>query len=204
MKEGDKFTSKQCGDFEVITYSDASEVMVKFLTTGSVVRTQVSHILRGNVRDKMFPVKYGVGYIGYGHYDSTHKSYSIWAAMLQRCYSGENKAYDDCTVCDKWLNFQDFAEWFDKHHVEGYHLDKDIKVKGNRIYSPDTCMFVTPEANTREARNNPKPVDIISPCGIIYTVINQNQFCKDHNLHWSSFNKMLNGKRKTAQGWRLK
>ncbi len=204
MKNGDKFTSKHCGGFEIINYLNSSNVEVRFTSTGTVVKTQGSHILRGTIRDKMFPVKMGVGYIGYGSYNSNHRAYSRWNSMIHRCYSGKNSAYSGCTVCKDWLNFQCFAEWFEENYIEEYHLDKDIKVKGNKTYSPETCMFVTQEVNSREARNNPKPIDIISPCGNIHTVINQNQFCKEHSLHWSSFNKMLNGIRKTAQNWRLK
>lgn len=43
--------------------------------------------------------------------------------------------------------FSNFAEWFDKHHVEGWELDKDILVSGNRTYSPETCCFVPHEIN---------------------------------------------------------
>jgi hypothetical protein len=31
---------------------------------------------------------------------------------------------------------------------EGKHLDKDILLPGNKMYSPDTCIFVSPALNT--------------------------------------------------------
>ena len=60
-----------------------------------------------------------------------------WYAMLNRCYnplSNRAAAYKNCSVCDEWLTFSNFKRWFDEHHVEGYELDKDILVKGNRVY----------------------------------------------------------------------
>ena len=33
------------------------------------------------------------------------------------------------------------------------HLDKDIKCKGNKVYSADTCMFVTAHDNIVDSLN---------------------------------------------------
>ncbi len=77
--------------------------------------------------------------------------YLKWNSMLQRCYSedfqNKNPTYIDCTVCDEWLTFSNFRLWMEKKHWEGNHLDKDIIKTGNKIYSPDTCIFVTPQIN---------------------------------------------------------
>lgn len=74
------------------------------------------------------------------------KSYHIWHAMLQRCYDPRwhtrYPAYIGCTVSKPWLKYSTFERWFDKHYVEGYHLDKDILIPGNREYGPATCCFV--------------------------------------------------------------
>lgn len=73
-------------------------------------------------------------------------AYRTWKNMLTRAISKDYKlsspTYKDVTVCDEWLYFSKFKEWYDKHYVSGYQLDKDIKVKGNKIYSPSTCLFV--------------------------------------------------------------
>lgn len=78
--------------------------------------------------------------------------YTTWHSMVARCYSKSyhkyKPTYKDCTVCHEWLTFSNFKRWFDKNYVEGYHLDKDILVKGNKIYSPETCCFVPSEINT--------------------------------------------------------
>ena len=85
-------------------------------------------------------------------------SYQVWKDMLRRCYNrGKNKkwsVYEGCTVCDEWLIFDVFDEWFTPRYVEGWHLDKDILVKGNKIYSPETCSVVPREINDYFRRIN--------------------------------------------------
>lgn len=103
------------------------------------------------VNDKMNNTVYGIGHFGYGKYIKGEKSYSRWSNMLKRCYSKEfhkeNKSYIGCYVCDEWLNYQNFAKWFYDNYVEEYHLDKDLKIYGNKLYSPDTCIFVPRSIN---------------------------------------------------------
>ena len=75
--------------------------------------------------------------------------YVIWDNMVQRCKSHIN--YTDIVVCEEWLNFSNFTEWMESNYnpetMQGWHLDKDILVKGNKIYSPETCCFVPQEIN---------------------------------------------------------
>lgn len=74
------------------------------------------------------------------------KSYSTWTHMLERCYSNRfqiiQPTYIGCSVCEEWLSFSNFKTWFDANYVEGFHLDKDILVEGNKTYSPEFCRFV--------------------------------------------------------------
>lgn len=78
------------------------------------------------------------------------KSYTAWVTLLQRCYSKieqkRNPSYIGCTVCDEWLNYENFKKWFDKNYVEGYHLDKDFFGCG-KVYSPSNCWYVPQEIN---------------------------------------------------------
>lgn len=80
------------------------------------------------------------------------KSYYVWASMIRRCYD-ENElkkrpSYTGCSVCDEWLLFSNFKQWFDENYVDGYQLDKDVIVSKNKIYSPNTCCFVPKEINS--------------------------------------------------------
>lgn len=71
--------------------------------------------------------------------------------MLSRCYDKKYQekqpAYIGCYVDNYLLGFQNFAKWFEENYNEGFHLDKDILVKGNKVYSPQTCCFVPQEIN---------------------------------------------------------
>jgi hypothetical protein len=77
--------------------------------------------------------------------------YSRWAHMIKRCYSSvfhkSSPTYIGCTVCDEWLLFSNFKLWMKKQDWENKHLDKDIIKPYNKIYSPNTCAFVTPAEN---------------------------------------------------------
>jgi hypothetical protein len=63
-------------------------------------------------------------------------------------YKTKNPSYNDVVICDDWIKFSNFKEWFDKNYVDGYEIDKDILVQGNKVYSPDTCCFVPRRINT--------------------------------------------------------
>lgn len=79
-------------------------------------------------------------------------SYAVWRSMLCRCYSsyyhGEKPTYIGCSVCDEWKYFTNFKNWYDENYVEGFVLDKDILIEGNKVYSADTCRFVPPYLNS--------------------------------------------------------
>ena len=82
------------------------------------------------------------------------KSYATWQNMLSRAYCPKYHAkqptYVGCSVTDEWLEYQDFAEWFEAHKYSnrGYELDKDLLLPSNKIYAPDRCVFVPRQLNT--------------------------------------------------------
>jgi hypothetical protein len=79
------------------------------------------------------------------------KYYMTWYNMLKRCYSHKCQikipTYIGCTVCEEWLRFSNFKAWMETQDWEGKCLDKDILIQGNKIYSPNTCIFVTEAIN---------------------------------------------------------
>lgn len=79
------------------------------------------------------------------------KAYTVWKEMLRRCYDPEwlsrFPTYTGCSVCSEWFSFPVFKKWFDENYVEGFQLDKDLLIAGNKIYGPDTCVFAPQSIN---------------------------------------------------------
>lgn len=107
----------------------------------------------------------GVGVSEKGLYDRTYvdtsgrkrnsKEYALWLNMLTRCYREDSLThrplYTNCTVSENFKNFQWFANWCQRqvgYNQDGWHLDKDILFKGNKIYSEFTCVFLPTQLNT--------------------------------------------------------
>lgn len=86
--------------------------------------------------------------------------YSKWNNMFIRCYNTKYKrktpTYEGCEVCEEWRNFDNFLEWFNdpaNGYREGYQLDKDLLVQGNKVYSPETCCFIPQTINAMMTRS---------------------------------------------------
>ncbi len=82
-----------------------------------------------------------------------------------------------------------------------YDLDKDIKIDGNREYSSDACTFVSKIDNINKA--SAISVSLISKSGGVLSFISCAEACRQLGISSSIMSKLLNGKAKTAKGWRL-
>ena len=73
-------------------------------------------------------------------------AYSSWKHMLTRVsninFHNKCPTYVGTSVCTEWLHFSNFRKWWINNYIDGYQLDKDILVTGNKLYSPETCIFV--------------------------------------------------------------
>ena len=143
---------------EIIEYKNSRNVTVK-LEDGTIKNTTYQAFKNGGIKSRFVPTVYGVGIIGEEQIIESKgchcKAYKVWQSMLQRCYDTKYQekkpTYKGCSVCDEWLYFPNFKKWFNENYytIEGeeIHLDKDILVKGNKVYSPDTCVFVPRRIN---------------------------------------------------------
>ena len=162
MQEGDVFKTKSYGDLIITKYVNSKAVCVKFVVTGYETTTKASNVIAGSVKDRLLPTVYGIGITGDSQVrvDGKHtKEYRLWNNMLKRCYSvGCQKVrptYIDCSVSENFRYLQYFKEWcnnqigFNSVDEKGkpFALDKDILVKGNRVYNEDVCVFVPQEVN---------------------------------------------------------
>jgi hypothetical protein len=77
--------------------------------------------------------------------------YRAWLNMINRCYCpksvARNPTYLGCSVISEWLTFSCFRGWMIKQDWLGKHLDKDLLIPGNKLYSPETCVFIPASIN---------------------------------------------------------
>lgn len=210
---GSVHETKSFGLIEVVEYVRNTKIKVRFIESGYETWTDGSRIRTGSLKDLFAKTVFGVGFIGGVEYGGGtgvagqhNKASSLWRSMLSRCYgkdrSGKNACYADITVCDEWHNFQNFAGWFYANHPDDgklWHLDKDIKIKGNKQYSPESCLFVTPQENTEAAWA--REWVAVNPDGVKVKFYNKNKFCRENNLNSTHLGEVLTGKRNHHKGW---
>lgn len=82
--------------------------------------------------------------------------YKRWKKILDRCYGKsnliDNPTYYPVTVCNEWLYFSNFKNWMIEQEsllgdLSNLHIDKDLLVRDNLVYSPTTCTFLHPKVN---------------------------------------------------------
>ena len=148
---GDIYINNQGESFKIINYIDSKHVEIEFLDSHFKKLVSSGNITKKEVKDPYYPSAEGVGYLGVGTYKPTGKVYKTWHNMIIRCYSNDyhqrEPSYKECSVCEEWLNFQNFAKWWHINYLEEGDLDKDLLVKGNKIYSPKYCCVLPKQIN---------------------------------------------------------
>ena len=156
--------SLNSGDFKVLKYNDGRNVEIQFLKTGFETSVRLGQVKSGSIKDPYAPSVYGVGILGNKYPSKVNgvqiKEYVLWKRMLERCYSDsayqkKRPTYEGCEVSDKFKSYEYFYEWCNKQIGFGvggsgnpFHLDKDLLLKGNKVYSEDSCVFIPAEINS--------------------------------------------------------
>ena len=191
--EGLVFNTNNSGVCVVVNYTNYDDVTVKFVETGYETKTRMDNLKLGKVKDYLHPSIYGKGILGEGFKQSESQSYSfqLWKNMLKRCYSEvsfkKSPSYEQCLTSETFNDYQQFKTWCNSQlgfGNTGWELDKDILVKGNKIYSEDTCCFVPKEINLLLVKHDKGRGDYL--LGVDYHK-NRKQFrarCSDKHLGW--------------------
>lgn len=164
---------------KVIDYNGTKNVTVEFQDEYKAIKIcSLKEFKEGHIMNPYFKSLYGIGFYGGEipkHADKLHyKCWNTWKGMLERCYDTkkQRRTYIECSVCEEWHNFQNFKKWFYDNYIElkdkneKVCLDKDILVKGNKVYSPETCCFVPNEINVLFTKTNKNRG--LYPIGVYY------------------------------------
>lgn len=179
---GDVLPTKS-GDVTVMEIRDAHHIVVRFNEHPFDVVVQGGQLRLGNIKNRMKPLVHGKGFIGDGPYAAKFAgkitcAYISWRGMLERIYEPHLdfhfRNYSDVTICSEWHNFQNFAAWYydfirqypNPNNVDfSWNVDKDFRIPGNRVYSPDACCVIPGPINSlltdRELCRGEYPIGVI-------------------------------------------
>lgn len=230
VEVGRIYKSNNFGEFKVINFERVNKsgvlmYRIKFLDTEGERIVSSRTIVTGGVRDYRKPTYFGVGYLGDEYPNITHieRVKKVWVGMISRCYNIRDDSYDyyggkGVTVIHEWHDYSKFFS--DLPNVDGWdkekfmvgeiQLDKDYKQVGveNKIYSLETCTFLTHKENSNLATYDIQRVfSALSPEGIYFpTVRNVANFCKensipDKNAVYRVIDERAEGTPRTIHGW---
>lgn len=136
--------------------------------------------------------------------------------MMGRCYNKNNPKYKNyggrgVTVDERWHKLGNFIEdvdkidgWDEEMFINGeLRLDKDKKDINNKVYSLNTCTWITNAENCKFKPNAQTPTMAISPDDIEYEFLNITEFSKEHNLSSSCIHSCLSGRFNHHNGWQF-
>lgn len=230
---GERFTTNEGCEIVIVEYNRADNLWVEFQDKYRArVHTNYQACQKGEVKNPYHPCVYGVGCLGLMSDGNkpivkvngkSTRECELWRGMLQRCYSDKfhekNPTYRDCEVAERWLVFANFLE--DLPSVDGFELwrdnpnqrialDKDSKVEGNKVYSLDTCCFISNVDNVKERLNRcglpnqPKKIMAVSLTKNKVIVFQSMKQAEKLGFNHSAISECCNDKRKSHKGYKWK
>jgi len=167
LKVGDVLSHYKYGQYEIIQIYDDKHLRIKFLNSGYETDCLTYYASIGKVFDPYYPEIFGVACIGVPNLPypiSSTKEYKLWFSMIERCYNTKCKSYKtygnlNCEVALRWRCLEYFVDdlpllpGYENWRLDSsnYQLDKDYLSKDNKLYSQETCMFISRVDNSREA-----------------------------------------------------
>lgn len=193
-------------------------VTIKFKETGTIRSVRRRVALMGEAKDPYAKDVYGIACKGNAPKIGNEKEYNLWRNMISRCYVEKDNHYNSygkvgVTVHESWLCFERFLS--DMKTLEGYdevkyqqgllELDKDklCNEKGisPKIYSKETCMFMSRSENIALTRGKSKPKTLPETplmsvedieTGLVTMVYDIKNYAKRNNLSITSIYRRLN------------
>ena len=175
---------QNCGELAfIVEYVNTHDITVQFKTSGELVNTTYNHFVKGEIKSHFTPTVFGVGITGtevtVDENGERLDSYKCWKDMVRRCYSAKfqekHPTYKGCSVCDEWLYYPNFKKWYDENYYKinnkTSQLDKDILIKGNKVYSPNICVFVPNFINSLFTKSQNSRGEL--PIGVSYRKANK-------------------------------
>ena len=219
---GERFINNEGYEIIIVEYNRNNDLWVEFQDEYKArVHTSYQACQKGNVKNPSYKGKPHKGKRNISH----TREYSLWYSMMYRCYSEKSlekhPTYRNVTVCERWHDLQNFLK--DLPLIEGYELwlnndnyclDKDLKQQGidNKVYSLDTCCFITNEENIREmalrtelgkTTKKTKVYGINIKNGEKTRLFNSiEEACNELGVHKSCVSRCIHGERKTHGGYK--
>ena len=160
---------------------------------GNVIKVNTSDLKSGNTTSCGCKRKETLRQLRTKHGESNTRLYNVWSDMKKRCYNTKNVDYKNyggrgITVCDEWMDFQNFYEWaiangYDETAPRGQCTIDRIDVDG--CYEPENCRWVDRYIQMNNKRNN----RILTYNGESHTLA---EWCEIVNVPYSCLKSRLN------------
>lgn len=143
--EGKEFKNNEGFLFKVLEYINSDHVKIQFKDTGYKTKTTIASVREGKIKDPLSKSVCDIGYIGIGKYNvRDHRDiYFLWSGTIRRIYIDKYPGHPT-SMCDEWLNFQNFAKWYEEN-IYDYNEEKlifSLALARGKIASPDNVAFV--------------------------------------------------------------
>lgn len=145
------------------------------------------------------------------HNLSRHRIYRIWVHMRGRCFDKNNKAFKNyggrgITVCDRWLDFKNFAEdmlpSYEVHAKKFGEKNTTIdRMNVNGHYDPSNCRWSTYKKQANNTRVQTPFVATNLETGKTYTHYSQKLFAEMVGIPSYHISAVLKGDRKSCYGY---